>query len=867
MGTITPGDDAASTYRSEQESHMTPPPRFGIPPAGYRLPDTTHVGRVRLQVADLSTSLAWYQQVLGFRVLDRQGGMARLAAHDDPTPLIELHERRGAAPSAGRLGLFHFAILLPDRAALGRLITHLAKIGARAGSSNHLVSESLYLHDPDGLGIEVYADRPRESWKAEGQELAMAVLPLDTAAVARAGGGGAWAGMPPGTTIGHMHLNVGDLDRAAAFYHHGLGLDKMVWSYPGALFLAAGGYHHHLGTNTWTGPGATPPAEEDARLLEWEIVVPEAEDAERAATSLEQAGFTVTRAAGGWLAADPWRTMLRCVTAVLPLTVVLCMPSDASAQTPRPSTLAGRSAVYAPHGVIATSQPLASAAGLAVLQGGGNAFDAAVTAAAVLNLVEPHMTGIGGDMFAILWSAKEHRLVGLNASGRAGSGMTRDALLARGLTAVPSDGAEPITVPGALSGWAALLKRYGTISLAQALKPAIRLAEEGFPVSPIIARQWADEADRLGRDAGARATFLIDGNRAPREGEWFRNPDLARSLRAIADHGPEELYGGGLGQRIVDRVKELGGFLTIDDLRRQRADWVDPISVPFRGYRVWELPPNNQGVAVLEMLRILEPEDLVSLGHNSAPYLHRLIEAKKLAFADLAQFVGDPTAMTLQVRELLTDRFIAERRTRLDAGHAAERQEPGPPRTASETIYLTVADAQGNMVSFINSLFEAFGSGVVVPGTGFALQDRGAGFTLEPGMPNTVAPGRRPFHTLIPGFVTRPTPNGEEPWMSFGVMGGSMQPQGHLQLLLNLLVFGMDVQQAIDAPRFRHLTGLRVALEAPIPDSVRTALAALGHRVEDLPPGGAGGAQVIIRLAKGWVAGSDPRKDGEAAGY
>jgi gamma-glutamyltranspeptidase/glutathione hydrolase len=547
--------------------------------------------------------------------------------------------------------------------------------------------------------------------------------------------------------------------------------------------------------------------------------------------------------------------------------VLLSMPQLLPAQSPRPTTLAGRSAVYAPHGVIATSQPLASGAGLAVLEGGGNAIDAAVTAAAVLSLVEPHMTGIGGDMFAILWSAKEHRLVGLNASGRAGAGMTRDALLQRGRTSVPIDGAEPITVPGALGGWAALLSRYGSISLADALQPAIRLAEEGFPVSPIIAGQWAEEVERLQRDPGAKATFLVDGTRAPRTGEWFRNPDLARSLRAIAEHGPNELYGGGLGQRIVERVRALGGFLTIDDLKRQRAEWVEPISVPFRGYRVWELPPNNQGIAVLEMLRLLDTGDVAALGHNSAPYLHRLIEAKKLAFADLARYIGDPAAMTVPVTQLFSDRFIEERRRRLDPSRAAERQEPGAAVTAGETIYLAVADARGNMVSFINSLFEAFGSGVVVPGTGFALQDRGAGFTLEPGLPNTVAPGKRPFHTLIPGFVTRTTAAGEEPWMSFGVMGGSMQPQGHVQFLLNLLVFGMDVQQAIDAPRFRHLDGLRVALESPIPDSVRSALAALGHEIADLAPGSAGGAQAIIRRERGWVAGSDPRKDGQAAGH
>lgn len=555
------------------------------------------------------------------------------------------------------------------------------------------------------------------------------------------------------------------------------------------------------------------------------------------------------------------------VRCLLPFALLCCMNSDGVAQAPRPTTLAGRSPVYAPHGVIATSQPLASAAGLAVLERGGNAVDAAVTAAAVLNLVEPHMTGIGGDMFAILWSAKDGKLIGLNASGRSGAGMTRQALVARGRNVVPDYGAEPITVPGALSGWAALLERYGTITLAEALAPAIRLAEEGFPVSPVIARQWAAETELLLKDEGARATFLVDGARAPREGEWFRNPDLARSFRTIAKQGPAVLYGGELGRRIVDRVQALGGFLTLDDLKRHRVDWVEPISVPFRGYRLWELPPNNQGVAALEMLRILEPYDLAALGHNSAPYLHRLIEAKKLAFADLAAYVGDPAAMTVPVSRLLSDGFIAERRSRLDTTRAAALVGPGPDASASETIYLTAADSAGNMVSFINSLYEHFGSGVVVPGTGFALQDRGAGFTLEPGMPNTVAPGKKPRHTLIPGFVTRTTPAGEEPWMSFGVMGGAMQPQGHVQVLLNLLVFGMNAQQAADAPRFRHFEGLRVGLELPISDSVRAALAAMGHEVVELAPGSAGGAQLIIRRERGWVAGSDPRKDGAAMGY
>jgi gamma-glutamyltranspeptidase / glutathione hydrolase len=544
----------------------------------------------------------------------------------------------------------------------------------------------------------------------------------------------------------------------------------------------------------------------------------------------------------------------------------VALTSPVHSQQKAPS-MAGRSTVYAPHGVIATSQPLATSAGLAVLQQGGNAIDAAVTAAAVLNLVEPHMTGMGGDLFALFWSVREKKLVALNASGRSGSLMTREELLRRGHTTVPLFGAEPITVPGALSGWAALLERYGTISLAQALAPAIRLAEEGFPVSPIIAGQWSGAVERLASDPGARATYLVEGSRAPRAGEWFRNPDLAASFRQVAREGPAVLYGGALGRKLADRVRELGGFLTLEDLAAHKAEWVTPISASFRGHTVWELPPNNQGVAVLEMLRILEPYDLKAMGHNSANYLHHLIEAKKLAYADLTRWVGDPAAMTIDPRRLLADKFIAARRALLDPARAAERVEPGAAATASETIYLAAADSAGNMVSFINSNYEEFGSGVVVPGTGFVLQDRGAGFTLEPGLPNTVGPRKRPFHTLIPAFVTRPGPGGEEPWLAFGVMGGAIQPQGHVQVLLNLLEFGMDLQEAIDAARFRHYQGLRVALEGPIPDSVRRALERFGHQIELLAPGNAGGGQAVMKLLKGWAAASDPRKDGMAAGW
>lgn len=554
------------------------------------------------------------------------------------------------------------------------------------------------------------------------------------------------------------------------------------------------------------------------------------------------------------------------------LCLIGLVPISTAASAQRPLSMAGRSVVYAPHGVVSTSQPLATTAGLAVLERGGNAVDAAVTSAAVLSVVEPMMTGVGGDMFAMIWIAKEHRLVALNASGRAGALMTRTELLRRGRTRMPEGGVETITVPGALAGWAELLRKYGTISLAQALEPAIRYAEEGYPVTPIIAADWHDQEKLLQSDSGARTTFLIDGH-TPAAGEWFRNPDYARTLREIAAAGPATLYGGPLGQRIVDRVHALGGFLTLADLRANQPTWVTPISTLFKGYRVWELPPNNQGIAALEMLRMLEPYDLKALGHNSAAYLHRLIEAKKLAYADLARYVGDPDYLTMPVNLMLSDRFIAERRAHLDTLHASSHVDPGPALTASETIYLTASDSAGNMVSFINSLFDLFGSGVVVPGTGFALQDRGAGFTLEEGLPNTVAPGKRPFHTLIPAFVTKPgatsTPDGsgDMPWMSFGVMGGSMQAQGHVQVLLNLLVFGMNIQQAIDAARFRHLGGMRVALESPISDSVRAALTAMGHVISDERQTSFGGAQAIIKLPKGYAAGSDPRKDGFAAGY
>lgn len=543
------------------------------------------------------------------------------------------------------------------------------------------------------------------------------------------------------------------------------------------------------------------------------------------------------------------------------LLVLAFAAQPAMAQVTSPATRSGRSTVYAPRGAVGTSQPLATGAALEILEAGGNAFDAAVAAAAVLNVTEPYMTGIGGDMFALAWSAEEGRLVGLDASGHSGSKTpTGEELRAAGEERVPYRGPRSITVPGALSGWNALVTRYGSMTLAQVLEPAIRIADEGFPVTPIIAQDWGNTVDVLREDEGAAATFLVDG-KAPVAGQWFRNPDLARTFRRIAGEGPGVFYGGGLGAEIVDRLDAMGGWLTLDDLAAQEVRWVEPMSVDYKGYTLWELPPAGQGVAALEMLEMLEGFDLKSMGHNSARYLHTLIEAKKLAYADLAEYVADPDYMEIDPQRLLDPQYVKARAALIDPRRAARRAEPGKPITDSETIYLSVADRYGNMVSFICSIYEYFGSGVVVPGTGFVLQDRGAGFNLEAGSPDEIGPNKLPFHTIIPAFVTKDG----APWLSFGVMGGSMQPQGHVQVLLNLLEFGMDPQEAIDAPRFRHVSGVTVAIEN-LPDSVADRLRALGHELRS-PDGVAfGGAQAVMKLERGWAAASDPRKDGMAAG-
>jgi gamma-glutamyltranspeptidase/glutathione hydrolase len=472
------------------------------------------------------------------------------------------------------------------------------------------------------------------------------------------------------------------------------------------------------------------------------------------------------------------------------------------------------------------------------------------------------MTGIGGDAFAQVWWAADGSLVALDASGRAGSKATPGALREAGAGRMPDRGAATVSVPGAVSGWHALLDRYGTTSLADALATAIDLARHGCGVAPITARTWQAETPTLAVDPGARGTFLVDGQ-APSAGDWFKNPDLARSMEILADQGPGALYGGELGQEIVAHLEALGGLLTLDDLEAHVPEWVESISCAFRGHRVWELPPAGQGIAVLEMLRLLEGFDLHAMGYNSPAYLHHLIEAKKLAFANLTGHVADRDHLRVAPQQILDDRAIDRRRAGIDPVRAAAGAEAGIYDRARDTIYLAVGDADGNMVSFINSIYWPFGSGVVVPGTGFVLQNRGSAFVLEEGHPNCVSPGKRPLHTIIPAMMTRD----DQCVMAFGVVGRSMQPQGQVQLLLNLLLWGMDLQQAVDQPRVRHFEGREVSVEPGIPPSVRAALAQMGHVL--LPDEGVifGGAQAVARSGPGWAAASDPRRDGCALGY
>jgi gamma-glutamyltranspeptidase/glutathione hydrolase len=532
-----------------------------------------------------------------------------------------------------------------------------------------------------------------------------------------------------------------------------------------------------------------------------------------------------------------------------------------------------RSAVLAQHGMAATSQPLATAAALRVLQQGGNAIDAAIAANAVLGVVEPMSCGLGGDLFAIVWDAKGRKLYGLNASGRAPAAATLEAFARRNLKEIPDHGPLSWSVPGCVDGWDQLRQRFGTRPLSELLAPAIAYAEEGFPVSEIIAHDWEEAEAELARVPTSAACFLPGGN-APAVGTLFRNPDLARTLRAIAAGGRDAFYRGAIAEAIVAYSRQAGGLFSPGDFQEHTSTWVDPVSTNYRGYDVWELPPNGQGIAVLQMLNLLEPYDLKGLGPQSAEALHLLIEAKKLAYEDRATYYADPEFSKVPVARLISKPYAAIRGKLIDPARANPHPEPGAPAEA-DTIYMTVVDRDFNAISLIQSNFIGFGSYHVPGNLGFPLQNRGCLFALDPHHANRLEPRKRPFHTIIPGFVTRDG----KPWLSFGLMGGDMQAQGHAQVLTNMIDFGMDVQEAGDAPRFRHLgssepTGLRaedggtVVLESGIGEDVRRALEAKGHRIAEAR-GGYGGYQAIrIDTDRGvLIGGSDPRKDGAAMGY
>lgn len=568
-----------------------------------------------------------------------------------------------------------------------------------------------------------------------------------------------------------------------------------------------------------------------------------------------------------------WQVLSGNLTVILVLMMAVTVVKGADRMTGR--SYASRSEVIAQHGAAATSHPLATQIAIDILKRGGSAVDAAIAANAALGLMEPTGCGIGGDLFAMVWDAKSEKLHGLNASGRSPHGLSLDHFRLQGFTAIPPYGPLPITVPGCVDGWFELHKRLGRLTMAEVLAPAIRYARDGFPVTELIAHYWARGGTRLKEYPNFAATYL-PGGKAPAKGDVFRNPDLARTYEVLAADGRDAFYRGALTGVMASFFERTGCFLRQRDFAEHSSTWVEPVATTYRGFEVWELPPNGQGIAVLQMLNILEPFDLRGMGHNSADYLHHLIEAKKLAFEDRARFYADPDFSRVPVAELVSKAYAAQRRKLFDGQSAARTFEAGDPRlSTSETTYLTVADRDRNMVSLIQSNYRGFGSGLVPDGLGFCLQDRGELFSLEDGHPNVYAPHKRPFHTIIPGFVTK----GGRPWLSFGVMGGDMQPQGHVQVLCNLIDFAMNVQEAGDAPRFHHVgssepTGEKmtdggyVALESGIDREVKRDLFRRGHQIR-FESDGFGGYQAILYDAERdlYIAGSDGRKDGQAAGY
>ena len=535
---------------------------------------------------------------------------------------------------------------------------------------------------------------------------------------------------------------------------------------------------------------------------------------------------------------------------------------------------ATRSEVIARHGMAATSQPLVTQIALDVLKAGGNAIDAAIAANAAQGLMEPVGNGIGGDLFAIVWDAESQALYGLNASGRSPRSLSLQWFADQGYETIPSYGPLPVSVPGCVDGWFELHARFGSRPMVELLDPAIRYAREGFPVTELIAYYWDRSVPRLSQFPGFTKQFTVDG-RAPRKGEIWRNPFLANTLARIAGGGRDAFYEGAVAKTIADYVQAQGGFLSEADLAAHTSEWVEPVSTDYRGYRVWELPPNTQGVAALQMLNILEGFDLAAAGFGSPDHLHWFTEAKKLAFEDRARYYTDPDFADIPLERLLSKSYAAEQRARIDKGKAAKAYPDPASLQSGDTIYLTVADEAGNMVSLIQSNYRGMGSGMTPPGLGFILQNRGELFALDPTHANRFEPGKRPFHTIIPAFIT----HDGAPWVSFGLMGGAMQPQGHVQIVTNLIDFGMNLQEAGDAPRLYHegsssptgpvmSDGGQLYLESGFDYSTVRALMGRGHRIGSAR-GPYGGYQAILRdpVSGVYFGASESRKDGQAAGY
>ena len=528
----------------------------------------------------------------------------------------------------------------------------------------------------------------------------------------------------------------------------------------------------------------------------------------------------------------------------------------------------GRSKIATKYGIVAASQPLAARAGVQVLERGGNAIDAAIATNAVLGVVEPHMNGLGGDLFAIVSLGATGKLYGLNAAGWAPRGLTPELLKSSGQTDMPSTGIHTVTVPGVVSGWEALRARFGRLPLSDLLAPAVFYAEHGFPVSDVVAGAWSSLTNKLGAESNAARTYLPQG-RAPHAGEIFHNTDLAGSLRSIAHEGPVAFYEGDVAARILATSEERGGTMTAADLKEFQPEWVDPISTTYRGWRVYELPPQTQAVAALMMLNVMERFPLGAYGFHSADALHVMIEAKKLAYADMLRYVGDPRFAHVPLEAMLSKARAQARASLIDSGRAKHDVEPSvfegvTDRPGGDTVYLSVIDSEGTIVSLIQSLFEGFGSGIVPSGAGFALQNRGALFTLDASHPNALASRKRPLHTIIPAFMQK-----VDVRIGFGIMGGFNQAQAHAQFVANIVDYGMDIQQALEAGRFTKptFTGNDVCVEALVPAKTISALAARGHDVQVVPPrtGMFGYGQAVMSDGSSVHFGaSEPRHDGAA---